>query len=131
MEARGSRYSKGADFEELWKNVLAQPDNPAVHDRFINFAVQSKRHLSAAERYGELEDQDLAAKYKQRLALQVAAALLVPPVRKEAKSTKMGWLLIGAGLAFAAAGWLTGSLVGLIGPVAILVGALEIKQSRM
>jgi hypothetical protein len=132
VESQQSRYTKGADFDELWQNVLRTPENPDAHKRFISFAVLSRQHLLAAERYGELPDRELAEQYKKTLALQVAAAHLVatPGVRRNMKRARMGWLLIGTGIGFCLAFLVTKSLIGLIGPVAILVGVLEVKQSR-
>ena len=132
MESHPSRYTKGADLDELWNNVLEAPENPEAHQRFINFAVLSRQHRRAAERYSELKDPELSARYKKMLALQVAAAHLVaaPAVRRNVKRARMGWLLIGTGLGFCLALLLTKSLIGLIGPVAILVGAIEVRQSR-
>ncbi len=125
-------YAKGADFEELWQNVLLAPDNPESHKRFINFAVLSRQHLLAAERYGQLDDPALVERYRKMLAMQVAAVHLVstPAPRRDAKKARLGWMLIGTGIGFCVAFLVTKSLIGLIGPVAILVGALEVKQSR-
>jgi hypothetical protein len=132
VESHQSRYSKGADFDELWQNVLRAPENPEAHKRFISFAVLSRQHLLAAERYGELPDPALAERYRKSLAMQVAAAHLVatPSPRRNMKRARMGWLLIGTGIGFCLAFLMTKSLIGLVGPVAILVGALEVKQSR-
>jgi hypothetical protein len=132
LESHRSKYSKGTDIDELWQNVLRAPENPDAHKRFISFAVLSKQHLLAAERYGELPDRSLAEQYKKMLAMQVASAHLVstPGVRRNMKRARMGWLLIGTGIGFCLAFLVTKSLIGLIGPVAILVGALEVKQSR-
>lgn len=130
-------YARGADFEELWGAILEEPQNDEPHQKFIRFAVLSQRHLEAATKYEELATRGddwapIAERYKKALALQVAAHTMArsPVAKVDRKRARMGWLLIGTGLAFSIGGAAFGSLVGLVGPVALLIGILEIRSSR-
>ncbi len=137
MQEAKPAYVEGQNLDTLWAAVLATPEDPGAHERFINFAVLARRHEEAVTRYrswGEAqpERRTLADKYKVALAMRVAAQLMVAAPRPtiDRNRARGGAVMIGLGVVLLVVGLSASHLIGWGGPVLLLLGVSELRRAR-
>lgn len=137
MQEAKPAYVEGQNLDTLWAAVQAAPEDPAAHERFINFAVLGRRHEEAIARYrswGETqpEHRALADKYKVALAMRVAAQLLiaVPRPTIDRNRARGAAVMIGLGVVLLAVGLSARHLIGWGGPILLALGISELRRAR-
>lgn len=137
MQEAKPAYVEGQNLDALWSAILAAPEDPAAHERFINFAVLGRRHEEAVARYrswaeSHPQHQALADKYKVALAMRVAAQLLVAAPRPsiDRNRARGAAVMIGLGVVLGVVGLSARHLIGWGGPVLLLLGISELRRAR-
>lgn len=137
MQEAKPAYVEGQTLDSLWAAILAAPEDPAAHERFINFAVLGRRHEEAIARYrswGEAHPQHrvLADKHKVALAMRVAAQLLVAAPRPtiDRNRARGAAVMIGLGVVLLLVGLSARHAIGWGGPVLLLLGVNELRRAR-
>ena len=90
----GPPITKQSRLDELWAAVQADPEDEAVNDAFIDFAVNSNQYAAGAARYGALADAGgphaaRAAECRRRIGVR-AAGRIIATAPKAAAPQRMG-----------------------------------------
>ncbi len=101
------RVTKQGKLDGLWAQVLAAWDNPAIHETFIDFAVNSGQYPIGASRYGEVEDAggeraETAGEYRREIGIRAAGRIIATAPKTAAPErmgnlSKVGFALFGVG----------------------------------